>query len=301
MANIGWIGTGVMGSSMCNHLLDGGHEVYVYNRTASKADALVNKGAQWCDSPAGVARQGDFIFSIVGYPEDVEAIMMGDAGIIANARDGACIIDMTTSTPALAERIHEAATGKGLQALDAPVSGGDVGAKAGTLAIMAGGEKPAYEKVKPLFDLMGENIAYMGGPGKGQHTKMSNQVLIAGTMIGVIESLLYAYKAGMDLEEVIAVIGKGAASSWSVNNLGVKIARGDYEPGFFIKHFVKDMRIALDESRRMQLSLPGLALAEQFYTSAMSLGYEDSGTQGLYKVFEKLNGLENGSAPGARG
>ncbi|MEX0771956.1 MAG: NAD(P)-dependent oxidoreductase [Balneolales bacterium] len=293
METVGWIGTGVMGSGICKHLVGAGHKVYVYNRTPSKADSLLKNGATWCDSPAGVARQSNYIFTIVGYPRDVEEVMLGDDGVIENAPRGAYIIDMTTSTPALAEQVHAIAAKKGIQALDAPVSGGDIGAKAGTLAIMVGGEKKAYNKIKPYFDHMGENIAHMGGPGKGQHTKMSNQVLIAGTMIGVIESLLYAYKAGMELEDVIDVIGKGAASSWSINQLGTKIAQGDYNPGFFIKHFVKDMRIALDESRRMQLSLPGLALAEQFYTSAMSLGYENLGTQALYKVFEKMNGMEN--------
>lgn len=291
MITVGWIGTGVMGLNMCKHILDAGHKVYVYNRTPSKADYLLEHGAQWCDSPAETARLSNYIFTIVGYPKDVEEVMLGENGIIHNAEKGAYVIDMTTSTPALAEQISSIADEKGIQALDAPVSGGDVGAKAGKLAIMVGGEKNAYDEVKFCFDYMGENIAYMGGPGKGQHTKMSNQILIAGTMIGVVESLLYAYKAGMDLEAVIAVIGKGAASSWSINQLGTKIAQDNYEPGFFIKHFVKDMRIALDESRRMQLSLPGLAIAEQFYTSAMSLGYENLGTQGLYKVFEKMNGI----------
>ena len=197
---------------------------------------------------------------------------------------------MTTSRPTLAEEIAATAREKEIASLDAPVSGGDIGARNGTLAIMVGGDRKAYEKVLPLFRHMGENIAYMGGPGKGQHTKMCNQTLIAGTMIGVVESLLYAYKSGMNMEEVINVIGKGAASSWSINNLGPRIARRDYDPGFFIKHFVKDMRIALDEARRMDLALPGLSLVHQFYTSAMALGYEELGTQGLYKVFEQMNG-----------
>jgi 3-hydroxyisobutyrate dehydrogenase len=291
MAAIGWIGTGVMGSRMCKHIIEAGHEVYVYNRTPSKANNLLEMGAQWCDSPAGVAEKSDYIFLIVGYPDDVKEVMLGDSGVIENAQSSSYIIDMTTSTPSLAEHLHTVASEKGMYVLDAPVSGGDIGAEKGTLAIMVGGEENVYKKVKPFFDLMGKNIAYIGGPGKGQHTKMSNQVLIAGTMIGVVESLLYAYKADMDLEEVIEVIGKGAASSWSINNLGTRIAQGDFDPGFFIKHFVKDMRIALDEARRMEVSLPGLALAEQFYTSAMSMGYEELGTQGLYKVFETMNGI----------
>jgi 3-hydroxyisobutyrate dehydrogenase len=239
-----------------------------------------------------VAIKSNYIFIIVGYPDDVENVTLGESGIIENARDGSYIIDMTTSTPSLAENIYTIASKRGIHVLDAPVSGGDIGAKDGTLAIMIGGEEKIYKKIKPLLNLMGKNIAYMGGPGKGQHTKMSNQILIAGTMIGVVESLLYAYKTGIDLEEVIEVIGKGAASSWSINNLGIRIAKNDFDPGFFIKHFVKDMRIALDEAHRMKLSLPGLALAEQFYTSAIALGYENLGTQGLYKVFEKMNNVE---------
>ena len=290
---VGWIGTGVMGSSMCGHLLQAGYKVNVYNRTQAKAKDLVDAGAQWCSSPADVAAQSDYIFTILGYPQDVEEVMLGESGIIQNARKGSYIIDMTTSTPALAEHIHNIAVKQGLYTLDAPVSGGDVGARKGTLAIMVGGEQANFDKVQPFFAIMGENIAYMGGPGKGQHTKMSNQILIASTMIGVVESLLYAYKAGMNLHEVIGVIGKGAASSWSINNLGTRIADGNYDPGFFIKHFVKDMRIALDEARRMGIALPGLALAQQFYTSAMALGLENLGTQGLYKVFEKLNGLSS--------
>jgi 3-hydroxyisobutyrate dehydrogenase len=302
MESIGWIGTGVMGSSMCKHIIQAGYDVNVYNRTRSKADPLTEMGAVWCDSPAAVAGESDIIFTIVGFPEDVEEVFLGDSGLLAHAREGSCIVDMTTSTPVLAERIHGIATKKGIQTLDAPVSGGDVGAKEGRLAIMAGGQKKTFDRVKPLFDLMGENITLMGGPGKGQHTKMCNQTLIASTMIGVIESLLYAFKAGMDLEQVISVIGKGAASSWSINNLGMRIANGDYDPGFFIKHFVKDMRIALDEARRMQLSLPGLAMAEQFYTSAMAQGYENLGTQGLYKVFEAMNGVDTPhNQPGTSG
>lgn len=292
---VGWIGTGVMGHSMCEHVINAGYKVNVYNRTRSKADSLVDAGAKWCDSPAEVARNSNYIFTIVGYPDDVKELMLRDDGLISNAQNGSYIIDMTTSTPALAEKIYKAASKKDIHTLDAPVSGGDVGAQNGSLAIMVGGDTDAFDHLKAFFKLMGENIAYMGGPGKGQHTKMSNQILIAGTMIGVVESLLYASKAGLDLEEVIAVIGKGAASSWSINNLGTRIAQDNYDPGFFIKHFVKDMRIALDEAKRMGLSLPGLALVEQFYTSAMALGYENLGTQGLYKVFESMNGIEHKS------
>ncbi|WP_432738738.1 NAD(P)-dependent oxidoreductase [Maridesulfovibrio sp. FT414] len=287
---IGWIGTGVMGGSMCMHLMKAGNEAFVYNRTKSKADALVSEGAIWCDSPAEVAKNADVIFTIVGYPKDVEETILGENGVLANAAPGKIIVDMTTSEPALAKRIAEAAAAKGVGALDAPVSGGDLGARNATLAIMVGGEQKEFDTVKDLFEVMGSNIRLMGKAGSGQHTKMCNQILIAGTMIGVVESLLYSYKAGMDLNEVIDVIGSGAAGSWSINNLGRRIADGDFNPGFFIKHFVKDMGIALDEAKRMNLSLPGLALANQFYVSAMALGYEELGTQALYKVLEKMNG-----------
>ncbi|WP_321401173.1 NAD(P)-dependent oxidoreductase [Maridesulfovibrio sp.] len=287
---IGWIGTGVMGSSMCMHLLTAGNEAFVYNRTKSKADELVAEGATWCESPAEVAKQADIIFTIVGYPVDVEQTILGENGVLANVDAGKIIVDMTTSEPALAERIAEEAAAKGVGALDAPVSGGDLGARNATLAIMVGGEQKTFDEVSPLFEIIGSNIQLMGKAGAGQHTKMCNQILIAGTMIGVVESLLYAYKAGMDLNEVIDVIGSGAAGSWSINNLGRRIADDDFNPGFFIKHFVKDMGIALDEAKRMNLSLPGLALVNQFYISAMALGYEELGTQALYKVLEKMNG-----------
>jgi|SRR5699024_7242283 len=293
MEDIGWIGTGVMGQRMCRHIINADHKVHVYNRTPSKAQGLLEAGATWCESAAMVAEKSNIVFTIVGYPRDVEEVILGPDGALEHLSSGSYLVDMTTSTPALAEQIYEQAYKKGVHALDAPVSGGDIGADEGTLAIMAGGDNEAFQKIKPFFNLMGKNVAYMGKAGKGQHTKMSNQILIASTMISVVESMLYAYKTGMDMEEVINVIGKGAASSWSINNLGLKIADGDYGPGFFIKHFVKDMRIALSEAKRMDLSLPGLALAEQFYTSAIAMGYEDLGTQGLYKVFEKMNGMED--------
>lgn len=289
---IGWIGTGVMGSSMCMHLIKAGNKAYVYNRTKSKADQLVAEGATWCNSPAEVAKQADIIFTIVGYPIDVEQTILGENGVLAHADSGKIIVDMTTSEPVLAQRIAEESTAKGVGVLDAPVSGGDLGARNATLAIMVGGEQKTFDEVNPLFEIMGSNIKLMGKAGAGQHTKMCNQILIAGTMIGTVESLLYAYKADMNLNEVIDVIGSGAAGSWSINNLGRRIADDDFNPGFFIKHFVKDMGIALDEAKRMNLSLPGLALVNQFYISAMALGYEELGTQALYKVLEKMNGKE---------
>jgi len=285
---IGWIGTGVMGAPMCMHLLKAGNEAFVYNRTRAKADALVAEGANWCDSPAQVARNADVIFTIVGYPADVEETILGPDGVLANTDSGKIIVDMTTSEPALAERIAREGATRGVEVLDAPVSGGDVGAREATLAIMVGGEKKTFDKVKDLLDVMGENVRYRGEAGAGQHTKMCNQILIAGNIVGAVESLIYAHKAGMDLNEVIDVIGTGAAASACINGLGRRIANGDFDPGFYIKHFVKDMGIALAEAKRMQISLPGLSLANRFYVHAMDVGYENLGIQALFKVFEKM-------------
>ncbi|MDD4648583.1 MAG: NAD(P)-dependent oxidoreductase, partial [Desulfoplanes sp.] len=276
---IGWIGTGVMGSPMCMHLIEAGYPMRVYNRSRDKAAPLVGKGAVWCDSPAELAQGCDIVFSIVGFPADVEKVILGEQGALSTLAEGGIMVDMTTSHPSLAQKIHAAAAQGGKASLDAPVSGGDLGARQGTLAIMVGGEQKTFDQVEPLFHVMGKNIALMGGPGCGQHTKMANQILIAGTMIGVVESLLYAAKTGMDLDKVIDVIGSGAASSWSINNLGRRIAKKDFEPGFFIKHFIKDMGIALEESQAMGLSLPGLALVHKFYKHAEALGLEERGTQ----------------------
>lgn len=274
---------------MAGHLQAAGHKLYVYNRTAAKAQVLVDAGAVLCESPREVARQSEFVFSIVGYPVDVESTYLSTDGILAGAKAGSVVIDMTTSEPALAKRICKVAGRQGVDVLDAPVSGGDIGARNAALAIMVGGEQSVFDRVKPLFQCMGKNIAYMGPAGAGQHTKMSNQILIAGTMIGTVESLLYAHRSGLNLEEVIAVIGSGAASSWSINNLGPRIVKGDFDPGFYIKHFVKDMGIALAEAKAMRLVLPGLALVSQFYQAAIAQGLEDLGTQGLYKVLERLS------------
>ncbi|MBN2156845.1 MAG: NAD(P)-dependent oxidoreductase [Candidatus Lokiarchaeota archaeon] len=288
---LGFIGLGVMGQSMCANLMKDGHEMHVYTRTKSTATEILKLGAIWCDNSKEVAEKADIIFTIVGFPKDVEQVYMEKDGVLAGASKGKIVVDMTTSEPTLAQTIYEHAKKKGVSSLDAPVSGGDVGAKNGTLAIMIGGDKETYDKVLPLFKNMGKNIAYMGKAGAGQHTKMSNQILIAGTMIGVVESLLYAYKAGNDLQEVINVIGSGAAGCWSINNLGPRIVKGNFDPGFFIKHFVKDMKIALREADLMNLSLPGLALVYQFYKAAMAVGLENLGTHGLYKVFEMMNGV----------
>ena len=291
MERIGWIGTGVMGISMCDHIIRSGYQVSVFNRTRKKAEKLIKKGAVWCETPREVAEKSDIIFSIVGYPSDVEQVILSENGILSGAAPGSVIVDMTTSKPSLAQSIYQAAKSKSVHALDAPVSGGDSGAREGKLAIMVGGDRKIFDKVLPFFTLMGENIVYMGKAGRGQYTKMCNQILIASTMVGVVESLLFAYKAKLDLDEVINVIGKGAASSWSINNLGRKIIQKDFKPGFFIKHFIKDMGIALDEAKRLNLSLPGLALANQFYIAARTLGFEELGTQGLYKVFALMNDI----------
>jgi 3-hydroxyisobutyrate dehydrogenase len=289
---IGWIGTGVMGQAMCRHLMDAGYRLQVYNRSREKAESLVKSGAIWHDSPRSVAGASQIVFTMVGFPADVAAVVMGEDGVLAGMEPGGILVDMTTSSPALAHEIFAAAAERGIAALDAPVSGGDVGAREATLSIMVGGSSDVFAVLLPIFRLLGKTVSHMGQAGAGQHTKMSNQILIAGTMIGVVESLLYAQRTGLDPDAVIDVIGKGAASSWSINNLGRRIARNDFSPGFFIKHFVKDMGIALEEARRMNLSLPGLALAQQFYIAAQAMGHENLGTQGLYKVMKKMNSAE---------
>ena len=291
MSKIGWIGIGVMGRSMCGHLLAAGHEVKVHTRTKASAQSTIAAGAQWCDTPGDVAGESEFVFTIVGYPADVRAVYLGEGGLVEQAAPGAVLVDMTTSEPALATEIYQAARARGVAALDAPVSGGDLGARGASLAIMVGGEQEPFDRTLPLFEKMGKNIRLMGAPGAGQHTKMSNQILIAGTMIGVVESLLYAVKSGLDVDDVIDVIGSGAAGSWSINNLGRRIAKDDYDPGFFIKHFVKDMGIALAEARRMGIALPGLALVEQLYIAAMAQGLENMGTQALYIALKNLNAV----------
>jgi 3-hydroxyisobutyrate dehydrogenase len=292
MANVkvGWIGTGVMGRSMCGHLLRAGYPVTLYTRSPDKAQALVDAGASWQRCPREVAERSDVVFTMVGFPSDVEQVYLAQEGILAGAKPGATVCDMTTSEPSLAVRIHAQAAAKGVASIDAPVSGGDVGAREAKLAIMVGAEKQAFEATLPLLQKMGETIALMGGPGAGQHTKMANQIVITGNMIGMVEALLYTQKAGLGLDAMIDIVGRGAAASWSLNNLGRRIARGDFNPGFYIKHFLKDMAIALEEARRMKLSLPGLALVNQLYISAQALGMENLGTQGLYKVVAALNG-----------
>ena len=288
---IGWIGTGVMGKSMAGHVQDAGYELFVHNRTKAKAEDLLKKGATWCDSPAEVAARSEMVFSIVGLPKDVEETYLGKKGVLS--AKGLCriIVDMTTSQPSLAKKIFTAAAESGISSLDAPVSGGDIGARNATLAIMVGGEKRTYDQVVPLFQLMGRNIAYMGEAGTGQHTKMCNQILVAGNMIGACESLLYASKIGLDKKAVIDIIGKGAAASWAINNYGPRIVQGDFDPGFMVNHFVKDMEIALREAASAGLALPGLALVHQLYVALQAQGQGACGTQALIRVLRGLSGM----------
>jgi 3-hydroxyisobutyrate dehydrogenase len=291
-ATIGWIGTGVMGASMCGHLIDAGYKATVYNRTKAKVAPLVAKGAAEAGTPKELAAASDVIFTIVGYPKDVREVILGESGVLAGAKPGSIIVDMTTSEPKLAEEIYEAAKAKGVHSIDAPVSGGDVGAKEARLSIMIGGEDEAVATVKPLFEVMGKTIVHQGGPGAGQHTKMVNQILISTGMIGVCEALLYGYKAGLDLETVLQSVGSGAAGSWSLNNLGPRIIKGNFDPGFFVEHFIKDMGIALAESRRMGLAMPGLALAEQLYQAVAAQGYARNGTHALMLALAKLSNVD---------
>ncbi len=289
---IGWIGTGVMGASMAGHLLDAGFALTVYNRTRSKAEDLLQRGAQWADSPKAVAEQSDVIFSIVGFPEDVRAITLGEEGTLAGAKQGAILVDMTTSDPSLAVEIYNRAKEKGVFSVDAPVSGGDVGAKNGTLSIMIGGDKEIVEALMPCWQAMGQTIVHQGGPGAGQHTKMVNQTLIATNMIGVCEGLLYGYKAGLDLPTVMKSVATGAAGSWSLSNLGPRIMDNNFDPGFFVEHFIKDMGIALAEAKRMGLALPGLALAHQLYLAVKAQGHGRDGTHALMLALAELSGID---------
>jgi 3-hydroxyisobutyrate dehydrogenase len=286
---IGWIGTGIMGASMAGHLQFAGHELFLYNRTRDKSKSLIDRGARWCPTPAAVAAETEVVFAMVGMPSDVEETFMGPQGVLSGEPMCRTVADMTTSEPALAVRIAKAASKKGIASLDAPVSGGDVGARNATLAIMVGGERKAYEEVLPLFQHMGKTIAWMGGPGAGQHTKMCNQILVAGTMIGVCESLVYAAKAGLDEKSVIDIVGKGAAASWCFNTLGPRIVHGDYKPGFYVEHFIKDMGIALGEASAMGLALPGLALVHQLYVAVKAQGHGKSGTQALMHALKHLS------------
>lgn len=283
---IGFIGTGVMGASIVVHLLNAGHDVTIYTRTKSKAEDLIAAGAKWAETPAQASKEQDIVFTMVGYPKDVEEVYTGENGIFSAAKHGAIIVDMTTSEPTLAKKLYQEASERGLHSLDAPVSGGDIGAKNGTLSLMVGGDRDVFEKMQPIFELFGQNIIYQGVAGSGQHTKMCNQIAIASGMIGVCESMAYGLKAGLTMEEVLRSITAGAAGSWSLSNLAPRMLKGNMEPGFYIKHIIKDMKIALDEAERMNLQLPGLTLAKSMYDQLLAEGYGDNGTQALIKYYE---------------
>lgn len=284
-ATIGFIGMGVMGKSMAANLHKAGFPINIYTRTKEKAASLIENGAIWKESIAAIAQSSDIIITMVGYPSDVEDVYFGANGLLENAKEGAYLIDMTTSKPALAIRINQEATKRKLHALDAPVSGGDVGAQNGTLAIMVGGEQAAFNKMKPVLDVMGENILLQGSAGAGHHTKLSNQITIASNMIGVCEAISYAKKAGLNPERVLDSIATGAAGSWSLSNLAPRMLKGDNAPGFFVKHFIKDMTIAIESAQELGLETPGLSLSLKLYRELAEKGEADSGTQALIKLF----------------
>jgi 3-hydroxyisobutyrate dehydrogenase len=284
---IGFIGIGVMGSSMAGHLIKAGYRVHAHTRTKEKARALLDAGAVWEETSQHLAPQCSVIFTMVGYPSDVEAVYFGPNGLIENAMPGTCLVDCSTSKPDLARRIFAAAQAKGISALDAPVSGGDIGAKSGTLTIMVGGAQADFETVKPLLELMGGTIVLQGGPGSGQHTKMANQIAIAGNLAGAVEAVTYAKSAGLDPRVVLQSIGSGSAGSWQLNNMVPRMLDGNFEPGFYVKHFLKDLRIALDSARGMKIDLPMLALAERLFETMQDEGFGEKGTQALYLLYER--------------
>ena len=290
---VGWIGLGVMGSSMCANLINNGHNMSVFTRTKSKADKLVDIGAKWMVTPKEVANNSDITFTIVGFPEDVREVYFGKNGILEGANSNSIIVDMTTTEPSLAKEIYSKAKDKGVHSVDAPVSGGDLGARNGTLSIMIGGDKEVVDSIQPLLKILGKNIVYQGPAGSGQHTKMCNQITIAGTMIGVCESLLYGYKAGLDLEQMLESISKGAAGCWSLDNLAPRILKRNFDPGFFVEHFIKDMSIALLEAKNMGIALPGLALVHQMYLALQAQGHGKCGTQALALALEHLSNIKN--------
>ena len=289
---IGWIGTGVMGNSMCGHLLKAGFAATIYSRTKDKSQALLDQGAAWASTPQEVAEQSDVIFAIVGFPRDVREVFLGPQGALAGSKAGNVLVDMTTSDPSLAVEIYHAAQAKGVHAVDAPVSGGDVGAKNAALSIMIGGDKEVIDALQPCWSAMGKTIIQQGPAGAGQHTKMVNQILISTTMIGLCEALLYGYKAGLDLETVFKSVSTGAAGSKSLDNLGPRILANNFDPGFYVEHFLKDMGIALSEAKRLGLSLPGLALAEQLYLSVQAQGWGRSGTHALMLALAEMSGCD---------
>jgi 3-hydroxyisobutyrate dehydrogenase len=289
---IGWIGTGVMGRWMCQHCVTKGYTATVYNRSKDKTQPLIDLGAKYAGTPKEVAAASDVVFAIVGFPKDVREVFLGPDGALAGSKPGTILVDMTTSDPSLAKEIAEAAKAKGVHALDAPVSGGDVGAKNAALSIMIGGEKDVVAAVQPLFEAMGKTIVHQGGPGAGQHTKMVNQILISSNMVAVCEALLYGHKCGLNLEDVMKSVTVGAAGSKALEVLGPRILQRNFEPGFYVEHFIKDMGIALAEAEKMNLSLPGLGLAKQLYESVRAIGYGRKGTHALMLALENINGVK---------
>jgi len=289
---LGWIGTGVMGRSMCGHLLQVGYSVTVYSRTKAKAAELLDAGATWADSPRAVAEASRITFSIVGFPSDVREVLLGEDGALAGCQEGDILVDMTTSEPSLAVEVAEKAGLAGVGSIDAPVSGGDVGAQNASLSIMIGGDESTVERVWPCFDVMGKTIVHQGPAGAGQHTKMVNQTLIATNMIGLCEALLYGHRAGLDLPTVMKSVASGAAGSWSLSNLGPRIIDNNFDPGFFVEHFIKDLGIALSEAKRMGLALPGLALAEQLYLAVAAQGHGRDGTHALQLALAAMSGVD---------
>jgi 3-hydroxyisobutyrate dehydrogenase len=285
-----------MGASMCGHVLAKGYPVVVHTRSKAKAQTLLDHGATWAASPGAVGQQSEIVFTIVGFPHDVREVYFGREGLLPTARGGQVFVDMTTTEPTLAKEIYEAARGKGAAALDAPVSGGDVGARNATLSIMIGGDPPIIEQVMPLFQAMGKRIMHQGGPGAGQHTKMSNQIVIAGTMVGVSESLVYGYKAGLNLDALVDCIRGGAAACWALDNLAPRVIKRDFAPGFFVEHFIKDMGIALAEAERMGIALPGLALVHQLYLAVRAQGHGRAGTQALVLALEEMSKINPAKA-----
>ena len=288
---IGWIGTGVMGTPMCMHLMNKGYQLVVFNRTKRKAKPLIDKGAQWAKSPSEVAEKADVIFTILGFPSDVRQVYFGEGGIFEGLKKGSLLVDMTTTEPTLSEEIYGQAKQSGASSVDAPVSGGDLGAKAGTLSIMVGGDKDAVAAVMPLLKIMGKNIVHQGGAGAGQHTKMCNQIMACALMIGVCETLLYGYKSGLDLNTMLSSVSKGAAASWMLDNVAPLMVKRDFRPGFYVEHFIKDMGIALAEAKRMNLTLPGLALVHQLYIATQAQGHGRKGTQALLLALEKISNV----------
>ena len=284
---LGFVGIGVMGKSMAGHLLKAGYRVLVYTRTKDKARDLLSLGAEWAESPAALAPRCRVVFTMVGYPSDVEEVYFGPKGLIENAKPGSFLVDTTTSKPELARRVAQAAKARGVAALDAPVSGGDVGARNAALTIMVGGERADFEAVRPLLELMGKTVILQGPAGSGQHTKMANQIVIAGNLAGAVEALRYSRAAGLDPRTVLASIGAGSAGSWQLNTMAPRMLDGDFAPGFYVKHFLKDLRIALEAAKEMKLKLPMLALAEGLFARLSDEGFGDSGTQALYLLYER--------------